>query len=368
MKLLICTQKVDINDDLLGFFHSLIAEFAKNCEQVTVICLYKGKYDLPDNVKVLSLGKEKRSQESKIKNQGILKLLDYCIAKLFYFFNFYKYIWQERKNYDSVFVHMNSVYVMLGGMFWRMWRKKIGLWYAHGHVPWELRIAEKQVDDIFTSTKSGCRMNSKKIRIIGQGIDTSKFEIKKLKVKSNQSIKLITIGRISPVKDIETLIKAVDILIKKGINVKLDIIGQIGLAEQDKYYKYLLKLVKEKNLENNINFVGAVPNKNIVKYLQEADIFVSASQTGSLDKTFLEAMACGLPVFGCNEALLAVLGDYEKDLFYLAGDFQVLSKKIEWVIGLDADDYKKMGDDLRGVVINEHGLENFIKKIIAVLK
>ena len=373
MKLLICAQKVDINDDLLGFFHFWIAEFAKNCEQVTVICLYKGEYNLPDNVRVLSLGKEKKNQESKI------------VSRIKYFFNFYKYIWQERKNYDSVFVHMNSVYVILGGMFWRMWRKKVGLWYAHGHTPWELRIAEKFVNGIFTSTASGCRMNSKKIRIVGQGIDVDRFTQhvaslschSRLKVCGNlggykhnarHAVNLITIGRISPVKDIGTLIKAVGILVKKGINVKLDIIGQIGLLGQDEYYKFLLKLVKEKKLEYNINFVGAVPNKNIVKYLQEADIFVSASQTGSLDKTFLEAMACGLPVFGCNEALLAVLGDYEKDLFYLAGDFQVLSKKIEWVISLDADDYKKMGDDLRGVVINEHGLENFIKKIIAVLK
>ena len=59
MKILICTQKVDLNDDILGFFHSWIAEFAKQCEKVTVICLYKGEYDLPGNVKVLSLGKEK---------------------------------------------------------------------------------------------------------------------------------------------------------------------------------------------------------------------------------------------------------------------------------------------------------------------
>ena len=162
------------------------------------------------------------------------------------------------------------------------------------------------------------------------------------------------------------LIKAVNILVKKGINVRLDIIGQVGLASQQEYYKSLLKLIKEKKLENNINFVGAVPNKNIVEYFQNADIFVSASQTGSLDKTFLEAMACGLPVIGCNEALLAVLGDYEKDLFYPAGDFQTLSERIEGVIALGGDDYARMGENLRGVVVRNHGLENFIKNIMSI--
>ncbi|MCK5510808.1 glycosyltransferase family 4 protein [Candidatus Parcubacteria bacterium] len=369
MKLLICTQKVDINDDLLGFFHSWIAEFAKNCEQVTVVCLEKREYDLPDNVRVLSLGKEEISKKLKV-----------CKAKssLSYVCNLYKYIWKERNNYDSVFVHMNQIYVLLGGIFWRMWQKKVVLWYAHGHVSLGLRIAEKFVDDIFTSTASGCRMKSDKIRIVGQGIDVNKFESKKLsarggsasgwKVKSDKITRLITIGRISPVKDIGTLIKAVDILVKKGINVKLYIVGKIGLSEQDEYYEFLQKLIKEKKLEDNINFAGAAANKNIVKYLQKSDIFVSASQTGSLDKTFLEAMSCGLPVIGCNEALSAVLGDYKKDLFYAIGDFHVLSKRIERVIGLGENDYAKMGEDLREVVVQEHGLERFVKKIFEILK
>src|SRR3989344_6741688 len=57
MRLLIVTQKVDKNDPVLGFFHRWIEKFAKNFERVTVICLGKGEYNLPANVKVLSLGK-----------------------------------------------------------------------------------------------------------------------------------------------------------------------------------------------------------------------------------------------------------------------------------------------------------------------
>ena len=179
MKLLICTQKVDINDDLLGFFHSWIQEFSKNCEQVTVICLYKGDYDLPDNVKVLSLGKEKINQKATgLSNRLIIKLL--------YFFNFYKYIWQERKNYDSIFVHMNPIYVLLGGVFWQMWRKKIGLWFAHGHVPWELKIAERFVDDIFTASSESVSLKSNKIKVIGHGIDIKQFKNQNLKYDDNK--------------------------------------------------------------------------------------------------------------------------------------------------------------------------------------
>ena len=157
MKLLVLTQKIDLNDDVLGFFIDWLKEMAVNCEQVTAICLYQGRYDLPTNVRLLSLGKE--SGTSRLK----------------YLYRFYKYIWQERKNYDAIFVHMNQLYVILGAPLWRLWRKKIGLWYAHGKVSLSLKAAEKFTDMIFTSTAEGCRLNSSKIKIVGQGIDVDKF-------------------------------------------------------------------------------------------------------------------------------------------------------------------------------------------------
>ena len=76
-RLLIITQKIDINDPVLGFFHNWIYEFAKNFSGIVAICLERGDYDLLGNVKVLSLGKEK--QKSRLK----------------YLILFYKYIWQE---------------------------------------------------------------------------------------------------------------------------------------------------------------------------------------------------------------------------------------------------------------------------------
>lgn len=66
MKLLICTQTVDREDPVLGFFCSWIAEFAKRCEKVTVICLKEGAHTLPNNVVIYSLGKE-RGATSRLK-------------------------------------------------------------------------------------------------------------------------------------------------------------------------------------------------------------------------------------------------------------------------------------------------------------
>ena len=58
MKLLIITQKVDINDDNLGFFHDWIKKLASLAD-IDVIANYVGQYNLSENVKIYSLGKEK---------------------------------------------------------------------------------------------------------------------------------------------------------------------------------------------------------------------------------------------------------------------------------------------------------------------
>ena len=60
MRLLILTQKIDSQDDLLGFFHGWVAKLAEHFDKITVIALGVGQYQLPANIKVLSLGKEKK--------------------------------------------------------------------------------------------------------------------------------------------------------------------------------------------------------------------------------------------------------------------------------------------------------------------
>lgn len=131
MNLLILTQKVDRDDPILGFFHRWIEEFSNHCDKVTVICLSLGKYDLPKNVKVLSLGKEEQLRKRPDLGNFKRSVLGEQLNRLKYIWHFYKYIWQERKNYDSVFVHMNQEYVLLGGLIWKLFGKKVMLWRNH---------------------------------------------------------------------------------------------------------------------------------------------------------------------------------------------------------------------------------------------
>ncbi|HZZ99172.1 MAG TPA: glycosyltransferase family 4 protein, partial [Candidatus Paceibacterota bacterium] len=112
-RLLIITQKVDSHDDLLGFFPSWIKEFSKHCEKVEVIAFSAGEYDLPSNVQVHSLGKDKG--DSKLK-QGMrmLNLLG-------------RYVPES----DAVFAHMSPIFAIIAWPFTFYFGKKLILWYLH---------------------------------------------------------------------------------------------------------------------------------------------------------------------------------------------------------------------------------------------
>ena len=345
--ILIITQKVDINDPILGFFHRWIIEFAKYFKHVNIVCLYKGKYNLPENVKVFSLGKE----------EGVNRLK--------YLYRFYKYIWQERNNYDSVFVHMNPIYVVLGGILWRIFGKKVGLWYVHKQKSLILFIAEKLTNIIFTSVPESFTLKSHKVEYFGHGIDISSFLCKKNKIEL-PTLKILYVGRITKIKNIDTLIKSVKILKDESLNPIVRIIG-ITTNKEDEYYKlYLLDLINKLNLENNIEFIGTVLNTNIIDYYSWSDISVNLTTTGGIDKVVLESMATKTPVLVSNNAFNRYFGDYSRDLIFNLNDYKNLASKIKKLILSDnIDDIKEY---LFNIIKIKFDLVELIKIISLKLK
>ena len=351
MKLLIITQKVDKNDSILGFFHRWIEEFAKNCEKITVICLYKGECSLPENVKVLSLGKEKG------------------VSRLKYLFNFYKYIIKHRKEYNSVFVHMNQIYVILGGLLWKMMNKKIALWYTHKNVSTSLKLAEKITDIVFTASKNSFRLSSKKVKVMGHGIDVSKFCPADKTEKNNSVFNIITVGRISPVKKYEELIETVDRIISANLinkKIKVKIIGGAVDSEGEKYFSRLKKLVEEKKLEDVIFFTGALDSGGVIGCLQDSDLFVHMSQTGSLDKVVLEAMACGVLVLSNNESVVSDV--FKNNNLFCYKNIDELLANIKKIVNLEKEKLDDFRMKNRQVVSLNHNLSSLINKILLNLK
>jgi glycosyltransferase involved in cell wall biosynthesis len=344
MKLLIIVQKVDINDDNLSFFHRILEKFSEKLEKVSAVGLAVGEHHLPGNVSFFSLGKEKGY--SKIRQ----------------FFRLQKVLLKYLREADGVYAHMGSVFALVSFPLAKLFGKKIVLWYAHGALPWKLKLAEKLVDSIVTSSSAGCRLKSRKIKVLGQGIDIEKFKSQNSNLKiTNQNSKftILYAARLVPVKDHKTLIKAMDILVnQKNIkNIRVRILGTPFLDPQKEYLENLKELVKIYSLASYIEFLPGVPYHRMPEQFQWADLFVNPSSTGSLDKVVLEAMASGCLVLTSNEAYKEILA--EKYMFR-GGDAENLAVKIADLMIAAKD------DNLREIVVKKHNLDNLIDKIIDV--
>lgn len=346
MKILVITQKIDKNDPILGFFHNWVCEFAKNVEEVRVVCLYKGEHSLPDNVKVFSLGKEERQ------------------SRLQYLIHFFWYIIHERKSYDAVFVHMNQIYVALGGLLWRMWGKKIGLWYTHRAIDLNLRIATILAHHIFTASKEGFRIPTRKLIIAGHGIPFNLF-VKKESVP-HTTFTLLSVSRITRIKNLDTLVEAIDILVKSGMQIVCRIIGPQVTPDDTVYYNELIKLVHAKNLKNTILFSEAVQNDKIREFYWNSDVNINLSPTGGVDKVVLEGIAASIIPLVSNKAFIPIFGRHADKLVFEERNPQDLAEKIK---ALRMNSHKdEMLQDLQNHVRKDFGLENLIRMIISTLK
>lgn len=272
MKILIVTQVVASDHPILGFFHRWIEEFAAQCEQVTILCLERGEYNLPSNVTVHSLGKESG------------------VTRLTYIWRFYQYCWRYRREYDSVFVHMNQIYVLLGALLWRSLSKRVGLWYMHGTTSFSLRIATWLTHDVFTGSPESFRVKSRKVLVTGHGIDTKRFSPQSGVV---QDIDLITVGRITPSKNLEVLLET---LVDLPPECTLTICGTAVTDAEEEYAGMLRQRADELGVADRVMWFGRVSQDELPELLRRSKLFVTAAQNGSLDKAVLEPMACSVPV------------------------------------------------------------------------
>lgn len=110
--------------------------------------------------------------------------------------------------------------------------------------------------------------------------------------KNQRSHLIVAAGSLEKWKGFDDLIKAVDILINKKINLKLVIIG--GGSEKIN----LKNLILSKKISKNILILN--PVLNTLKYFYNSDIFVLSSRVEGMPNVMIEAMMCGCTIVAAN--------------------------------------------------------------------
>ncbi len=129
------------------------------------------------------------------------------------------------------------------------------------------------------------------------------LEFRKADSFSNEEsvdVRLLFIGRIDPQKDILTLLKAFNLVVRKSllINIYLDIVGDDTIGEGHELLKAKEFIAKNPGLSRLVRFHGW--HSNIDPFLAKSNIFISTSIYEGFGIVFLEAGNYYLPVISTN--------------------------------------------------------------------
>jgi 1,2-diacylglycerol 3-alpha-glucosyltransferase len=145
---------------------------------------------------------------------------------------------------------------------------------------------------------------------------------------------LISVGRLAPEKNWETLLQAFAKVYPKHPNLRLVLIGD-GPAKDS-----LQALAAELGIAERVTFTGSVPFEEVPAYLKAADVFSFASVTETQGLVTIEAMAAGLPVVAVDGSGTRDIVEHGKQGFLVENDADALAKGLNKLLS-DAQKMKR---------------------------
>jgi len=140
-----------------------------------------------------------------------------------------------------------------------------------------------------------------RIAVIPCGVDTNLFlpgdqAAARAALGLDDQPRLLYVGRLAPIKGLETLLDAMARLRASGTPVHLSIVGGDADEPLNGHEGALRARLARLDLGGTVTFVGAQPQERLRAWYVAADATVLPSHYESFGMVALEAMACGIPV------------------------------------------------------------------------
>lgn len=128
------------------------------------------------------------------------------------------------------------------------------------------------------------------------GVDVDKFRRSHpyQSVSRDDTVRLISCGRIHPCKGHDDLLRAVQLLRKQGVDAQVTICGATDGRRLD-YLQTLKSLIQDLNLTDVAFLVGSVSEDRVRSELEKSHFFCLASHKEPLGVATMEAMAMEMP-------------------------------------------------------------------------
>lgn len=348
MRLLLVNFVMDRRSPVLAWQERVASELARRCEKVVVLTEQLGECTPGDNLEIHVVPRAfcrlpLRSLRAKWLMAGAV------------------HTWCRRERFDACFIHMNASWA------YRLWPAlrshgvPILLWYAHGTVNWRLRLAHRCVDKVVTSTAEGFRIPSARVEVIGQAIDTDLFRPPEPAPTRDD---VVYVGRISRRKRVDRLLDAFAALrrLAPDSRFQLQIVGPILTRDDRRYARELETRARQLAIDSMVHWRGPVEMPATVRLYRSAFVHLNLSLTGSMDKTVMEALACGCPVVTSNPAFRELLADHPG--LFLADDTPDAVARGLLAIRRHSERFPPRA--LRGLIEGRHDLGSYVEKVLRV--
>jgi glycosyltransferase involved in cell wall biosynthesis len=165
--------------------------------------------------------------------------------------------------------------------------------------------ASEKIITLYSGNQNFQRMDGappEKMAVIPNGVDVERFAALSREEGHPPSIALL--GRVVPIKDIKTYLKAVDILRRSIPDLRAYVLGPYD--EDPAYYRECQDVMVHLDLARTVLFMGKV---QIEHYFPRVDVLVLTSISEAQPLSILEAGAAGIPtvathVGACAEMIL----------------------------------------------------------------
>lgn len=199
--------------------------------------------------------------------------------------------------------------------------------------------------------RTGC--DQSKVFVNHLGVDTSQFQSKwfpsqrKNKINFDGKSILLFVGRLRKIKGVDTILKALPLIIKSHPNIVLIIVGSAFYRSERRtaYVNYLHELAKD--IQNHVRFIPFISHDEIHLWFEAADIvLVPSVGKEAFGLVNVEAMSCGVPVIATNVGGMPEVIEHGKTGF-LVNVNDIEREIVDYVIQLltDPSMIKKMGEN-----------------------
>jgi glycosyltransferase involved in cell wall biosynthesis len=201
-------------------------------------------------------------------------------------------------------------------------------------------------NDIGTVISTHHTIPQERIELCPLGIEVPD-ESSLLRDRNKNGFDVLFVGRLEKRKGIETLFKAIPLVLKEVPDARFHIVGSdTNLAPNGGSYRDHLLQNMDKKYHKNVRFVGYVNDNELKDFYRNCDIFVAPSLYESFGLIYLEAMAWGKPVIGCDVGgVPEIVEDGETGILIPPEDENALA---EAIINLKDEKLRaKMGEQAR---------------------